>query len=159
MKKIRKGFTLIELMVVVIIIGILASMSMPYYAKTVETSKATDAVAIGHLLGSAYRMFQIDNPGATLSGSMDNNCNNGASCSTGDSSACRLVRCKYVAQQDWTNSSYVYSVGNSCSGNAACVDRINTGSQYDNWGYDFNMSGGCSPRSASPYPTPDCPKF
>ena len=154
MKSVRKGFTLIELMVVVIILGILASMSMPYYSKTVETSKATDAVAIGHLLGSAYRMFQIDNPGASLSGAVDNNCNSGA-CSTGDSSACRLVRCNYVAKQDWTNSSYSFSVGASCGGNAACVDRIDTGSQFDSWGYSFNLAGGCSALNGAP----SCPKF
>ena len=154
MKRIRKGFTLIEMMVVVLIMGILASMSMPYYYKTIESSKATDALAIGQLLGSAYRMFKIDNPNLNLSGTISVSCNSGG-CNAGDGNACNLVRCNYVAAQDWTNASYTFSVGASCGGNAACVDRVDTSSPYDNWGYNFNMQGGCTALNGAP----PCPKF
>ncbi|MBI4351909.1 MAG: prepilin-type N-terminal cleavage/methylation domain-containing protein [Elusimicrobia bacterium] len=155
MKKLRKGFTLIELMVVVIIMGILASMSIPYYHKTVETSRATDAVALGNLLAAGYRMYLIDNPGTSLSGSITNSCN-GLACASA-SGACRIVACKYVAEQDWTNASYSYSIGGSCGGGiAACVSRTGGSGAYASWGYNFNLSGGCSAYTAD---TPACPRF
>ncbi len=156
MENTRKGFTLMELLVVVLIMGILAGMSMPYYFKTVETSKATDSLALGHMLGNAYRMFQVDNPGVTLSGPITNTCNTAVCSMLSATSACRLVACSYVAPQDWNSSSYSFNIGGSCGGGlAACVDRINTGSQYDNWGYNFNMSGGCAALNGAP----TCPKF
>ncbi len=45
-KRRRDGFTLIELLVVVLIVGILAGVSVPSYMKSVETTKADDAVSL-----------------------------------------------------------------------------------------------------------------
>lgn len=164
----RAGFTLIELMVVVLIMGILASMSIPYYYKTVETSKATDSVSLGHLLGNANRMYKLDNPGAAnaISGRISNSCN-GAAC-TGASGACRLVACSYVAQQDWDAASYDYYVcdgssGGPCCGNfnaergVSCTQRkAGASSPYSGWGYRFYDSGRCAEIGSG---TPSCPKF
>ncbi len=163
MKPVRKGFTLIELLVVVLIMGILASVGVPQYLKTVETSRASDAISIGHMLANAYRMYKIDRPAASdnLSGYVTDNCNSG-NCVDTDRTACRLVRCKYVATQQWGTgpggqSSYVYQVGQtSCGGGAACTRRNGGNSPYSGWNYSFDMNGRCTANGSG---VPSCPRF
>jgi type IV pilus assembly protein PilA len=55
----QKGFTLVELMIVVIIIGILTAVGVPLYLAHVRDAKAASAkVAIGRILNSEKLYYQ-----------------------------------------------------------------------------------------------------
>jgi prepilin-type N-terminal cleavage/methylation domain-containing protein len=149
MKSGRKGFTLIEVMVVVLIIGVLAAMGVPHYLKTVEVSKADSALGIGHMLSAAYRMYIVDNPRGSLTGAVNN--------------SCTLVTSNYVAKQDWTAAAYTFTLTATGGVNLKRKDRATYGTSgtsngtYVKWGYTFDDSGVCTPLASTT--APPCPGF
>jgi len=54
-----KGFTLMEILAVVLIIGILAVIGVPQYMKSTEKSRATEAVQLLDQLFRAEKMFKL----------------------------------------------------------------------------------------------------
>lgn len=73
MSRDAKGFTLMELLVVLIIVGILATLGMPQYGRTVERSRQAEAISILGALRGAQLRFAAENSGsyATLIGNLD----------------------------------------------------------------------------------------
>lgn len=65
-KRNNKGFTLLELLVVVLIIGILSAIALPQYKLVVEKSRMTEAITILRAIANAQdRFFMVNGRYAT----------------------------------------------------------------------------------------------
>jgi prepilin-type N-terminal cleavage/methylation domain-containing protein len=161
------GFTLIELLVVVLIIGILAAVAVPSYLKSVETTKADDAVALTNMIGTTNKMFALDHSNAYITGTFPTAANTGCGagvCPTAGpySNACALVWCKYLADQNFGSKPYTfYACGGPASGacgtsggtDSTAGARRKTGA-YAAWGYAQDVQGVITGYGASvPAPT------
>ena len=80
MKKSQNGFTLIELMIVVAIVGILAAVALPAYQNYSKKAKFSEVVAAGTAVKSAVEICYQTNGAGT-------DANNAADLSTCDTAA------------------------------------------------------------------------
>ena len=64
----RSGFTLLELLMVVIIIAILASIALPQYLRVSERSRGSEALTILAAIRSSELRYKAQDPGLLYSG-------------------------------------------------------------------------------------------
>ncbi|MBI3288116.1 MAG: type II secretion system protein [Elusimicrobia bacterium] len=147
------GYTLVEMVVTVLIIGILAAYGIPQYLKTVETGKADDAVALVNMIGTTNKMFALDHNNVYARGSFAA-CVSGTACpASGAASytACDLIYCKYLADQNFSGKPYDFNAcdpgsgtgGGQCSnGHVAAANRKSSASEpYSTWEYEMATDG------------------
>ena len=64
-KKRKKGFTILEILVVVLIIGILAAIALPAYFRAVEKSRVSEPINILGTIAKAQKRHKMQNLGYT----------------------------------------------------------------------------------------------
>lgn len=67
----RGGFTLIELMIVVAVIGILAAIAIPKFADLITKSKVAGTVGDLKAFAKAFELYAVDNDGGANNGYPD----------------------------------------------------------------------------------------
>jgi len=60
MKKQRKGFTIVELVIVVVIVGILTAIAVPIYQYYIERAKLTEALTMLRAIADANTLYYME---------------------------------------------------------------------------------------------------
>lgn len=131
----NKGFTLTEVMVVVIVIGILVALSIPYLIGYVREAKNDRAKAMLYVVAQGYRNFKTDYPSIILNshGPLVKQ-NNNTNCTPTDlitqssHGYSDLIKCSYIPNKKYSDFQYDFYIGGST--NNTCTNMTSTALAY-----------------------------
>ncbi len=152
----NKGFSLLEVMTVVIILGILASLSIPYVIGYVRDARNDRAKSVLNMIAQGYKNFRVDFSQYTIDNAGPiiqlteadgfenhvnfNGCNVALTNNDNEVGFDFLIMCSYLQNLDYAALRYNFYLGgaacNDCGGTAndlACmIGNEANGTDYDN---------------------------
>lgn len=72
MNKKLKGFTLVEIIITIAILGVIASFAIPHYSKAIAKARERDAIIQLSAIHSACQIYKTNNAGRYFSGNLVN---------------------------------------------------------------------------------------
>lgn len=122
----RIGFTLTEILIVVVILGILATLALPMLVKTIEKAKVGEAISNLNLIRTGQKIYFLEK--GYFSGGSDG-----------------LDSLNVENPNDATNAFFDYSIttgaGETSDFNARAQRKSSAPSPYDEHFYDINKEG------------------
>lgn len=128
MNKLQKGFTLIELMIVVAIIGILAAIAIPAYQDYTIRAKVSEGMNMASAAKTAVSEFRISN--------------NRWPSDTATSGLSGTTRSKYVNRVTVANGVVTVGLVSTTVGIGGTANTITFNPSFKDNGVDWNCNGG-----------------